>query len=109
MVTKEGDELGIETIRDRLVSDGELIDQAFSLYGVPRILLRNDVPVAEAKEKVDGYELTPEFVLSLENEKVAVSTKSWIVKNDEGIDSYSLMPQAVVVSMIKQIVEALEL
>ncbi|PIQ69691.1 hypothetical protein COS55_02295 [Candidatus Shapirobacteria bacterium CG03_land_8_20_14_0_80_40_19] len=109
MVTKEGDELGIETIRDRLVSDGELIDQAFSLYGVPKILLRNDVPVAEAKEKVDGYELTPEFVLSLENEKVAVSTKSWIVKNDEGIDSYSLMPQAVVVSMIKQIVEALEL
>ena len=109
MVTKEGDELGIEMIRDRLVSDGELIDQAFSLYGVPKILLRNDVPVAEAKEKVDGYELTPEFILSLEDDKAKVSTKSWVIKNDEGVDSYSLMPQAVVVSMIKQIAEALEL
>ncbi len=41
MVTKEGDELGIETIRERLISDGQLIDQAFSLYDIPKVLLRN--------------------------------------------------------------------
>lgn len=109
MITKEGDELGIEPIRERLVNDGKLIQQAFSLYGVPKILLRNDVPVAEAKETVDGYELTSEFVLSLEGGEVKVSTKPWVIKNDEGVDSHSLMPQAVTVSMIKQIVEALGL
>lgn len=109
MVAKEGDEVGIETIRERLISDGQLIDQAFSLYGVPKVLLRNDVPVSEAKEMVDDYELTPEFVLTLEGEKVKVSTRSWVIKDDEGINSHSLMPQAVTVSMIKQIVDVLGL
>lgn len=111
MVTKEGDELGIESIRDRLTLDGELIDKAFNLHGVPKVLLRNNVPVAEAPELVDDYELTPEFVLGHDqaNKKVTVAQKPWIVKDDDGVDSYSLMPQAVTVAMIKQIVEVLGL
>ncbi len=109
MVTKEGDELGIETIRERLVSDGQLIDQAFSLYGVPKVLLRNDVPVSQAKAMVDEYELTPEFVLEPKNGQVKVSQKPWVVKDDQGAASHSLMPQAVTLSMIKQIAEVLDL
>ncbi len=109
MVTKEGDELGIETIRERLVSDGQLIDQAFSLYGVPKVLLRNDVPVSQAKTMVDEYELTPEFILEPKNGQVKVSQKPWVVKDDQGVDSHSLMPQAVTLSMIKQIAEVLDL
>lgn len=109
MVTKEGDELGIETIRDRLVADGQLIEQAFSLYGIPKVLLRNDVPVSEAKKMVDDYELTPGFVLEFKNDKVLVSEKPWSVENDEGTLSHSLMPQAVTISMIKQIADVLGL
>lgn len=107
MVTKEGDELGIETIRERLVADGQLIEQAFSLYGVPKVLLRNSVPVTQAKEMVDDYEITPEFILEHVDGKVKVSQKPWIIKDDEGINSYSLMPQAVVLGMIKQIADIL--
>jgi len=109
MVPKEGDELGIEPIRDRLVSDGQLIQQAFQLYGVPKVLLRNSVPVEEAKEMVDDYEITPEYVLEhIGGGKVRISQKPWVVKDDQGVDSYSLLPQPVALGMIKQIAEILE-
>jgi adenylate kinase family enzyme len=108
MVTKEGDDRGIEPIKTRLKTDGELIDQAFSLYGIPKILLRNSVPVKE-KDKVDEYELTPEYLLKQNNGILRVETKPWIVKDDLRIDSYSLLAPAVVVAMIKQMVEILGL
>lgn len=109
MVTKEGDEQGIQLIKDRLDADEKLIDQAFQLYGVPKVLLRNSVPVDQA-DLVDKYELTPEFVLESGSDgQVKVSTKDWVIKDDKGVDSYSLMPQAVVVGMIKQVCEILGL
>lgn len=110
MVTKEGDELGIEPIRGRLTNDGALIEQAFSLYGVPKVLLRNSIPVSEAKEAVDDYEITPEFVLEhIGGGKTKVSERPWVVKDDEGIPSFSLMSQPVALSMIKQIASVLDL
>lgn len=110
MVAKEGDERGIEPIRERLTADGQLIEQAFSLYGVPKVLLRNSVPVSVARQMVDDYEITPEYVLERLGEgKVKVSQKPWVVKDDEGINSYSLLPQPVALSMLKQIADVLEL
>lgn len=110
MVTKEGDELGIEPIKQRLVDDGKLIEQAFGLYGVPKVLLRNSLPVDKAKEMVDDYEITPEFVLEHTGKgKVKVSQKPWVIKDDEGIFSHSLMPQPVALAMIKQIADVLNL
>jgi len=109
MVAKEGDELGIENIRERLTADGQLMEKAFSLYGVPKVLLRNEVPVSEAKKMVDDYELTPEFVLEYKNDKVLVSQKPWTVNDDQGTLSHSLMPQAVTLSLIKQIADVLGL
>jgi len=110
MLPKEGDELGIEPIRERLNNDGKLIEQAFSLYGVPKILLRNSVPVTQAQEMVDDYEITPEYVLeNVGGGKVKVSTKPWVIKDDAGVASYSLLAQPVALGMIKQITEVLGL
>lgn len=109
LVKKEGDEKGIELIRERLEIDEALIKKAFSLYGIPKVLLRNAVPVKDKEEYIDDYEATPEFILSHENGKVKVEQKPWIVKDDEGEESFSLMPPAVVVSFIKQLSEALGL
>jgi len=111
MVSKEGDELGIEPIRKRLEMDGKLIERSFSLYGIPKILLRNSLPVKEAKTFVDDYEITPEYSYqwSEKEKKVKIIEKPWIVLDDEGIESYSLLPPPVVVSLIKQIAEALSL
>jgi len=132
MVQKEGDALGIELIKERLKTDEKLIKQAFSLYGIPKVLLRNSVPVNKAKEFVDDYEITPEYSYELdknsrevnpvrdsENKRdtqnkgisngVKIVEKPWQVLDDNGVPCYSLMPPPVVVSLIKQITKALKI
>lgn len=107
MVAKEGDEQGISPIRERLQTDGELIKKAFSLFGIPKILLRNSLPKDQARDYVNDYEITPAFSYEMAEGKVKIIEKPWEVLDDEGIVSYSLMPPPVVVSLIKQLVEVL--
>lgn len=111
MVAKEGDEHGTAPIAERIAMDGKLIEQAFSLHGIPKITLRNTVPVKKAGEYIDDYEITPEYGYEWDEkeQKAKVIEKPWVVKDDQGIDSYSLLPQAVVVSLIKQMVQVLGL
>jgi len=111
MVTKEGDELGIEPIRARLEKDEMLIKQAFDLQGVPKVLLRNSIPVSESKNMADDYELTPEYVYSFDEKtgKVETAEKTWEVSDDQCVVSNSLLPPPVVVSLIKQLTKVLDL
>jgi len=111
MEPKEGDELGIESIKERLKTDEKLMEQAFSLYGIPKIFLRNSIPVEKAAESVDDYEITPEYVFEYEEKekKVKIKEKPWEVLDDEGVLSFSLLPPPVVVSLIKQLVKVFNL
>jgi len=109
MVKKEGDALGIEAIRERLEMDENLIQRAFSLHGIPKVLLRNSVPENMAKEYVDDYEITPAYSYEIGDGKVKIIENAWLTKDDKGRPCFSLLPQAVTVSMIKQIAEALSL
>lgn len=109
LAPKEGDELGIEPIRARLKIDQDLIEKAFSLHGIPKVLLRNSVPVDKAKEYVDDYEVTPAYSYKLEHGEVKTIEKPWEIKDDEGMISHSLLPPPVVLSLIKQIVEVLDI
>ncbi len=109
MEKKEGDELGIETIRPRLIKDEQILKDVFSLHGMPKILLNNSVPVAEVEKYFDKYEITPEYGFKW-NEKakrVEILEKPWIIKDDNGVESYSLLAAPVMVSLIKQMVEVL--
>ena len=109
MIGKEGDEAGIESIRERIALDDKLIKKVMSLHGIPKILLRNAVPIDSAKNNVDDYEITPRYVFKYneETDKVAVSQEPWVFKDDEGVDSYSLLAPVVIVGLIKQLVKAL--
>ncbi|PIR93082.1 hypothetical protein COT99_02750 [Candidatus Falkowbacteria bacterium CG10_big_fil_rev_8_21_14_0_10_43_10] len=108
MAGKEGDNAGMEEIRARLELDDKLIDKVFSLYGVPKALLRNSVPVKIADEYVDDYEITPEYYYELDKDKnVKVLEKPWTVKDDEGEEAYSLLAPPVVVQCIKQLAKIL--
>ncbi len=109
-VRKEGDDLGIDPIRPRLMKDEEILRKAFNLHGIPKILLRNHVPVSEAKKYHDDYELTPEYILkwNKETKKVEVKEKAWIVKDDNGIESHSLLAAPVLTSLLKQMSEILK-
>jgi len=110
LVPKEGDELGIEPQRARLIKDEEVLKKVFELHGVPKILLRNHVPVKDALKYFDAYEITPEYVLTWDakNEKVKVEEKPWKVKDDNGVESNSLLAPPVVVGLIKQLYGVLE-
>ena len=111
MVTKEGDELGIEPIRARLEKDETLVCQVAKMHGIKKVFLRNSIPTRLAKEYTDEYEITPEFTYNW-NEKeniVEISKRPWEVKDDDGERCNSLMPPPVVVSLIKQLVEVLDL
>lgn len=111
MVKKEGDELGIEPIRARIEIDDKIQTNLIGLQGVPKIFLRNSVPVDSAKKNIDDYEITPAYKYEWEKlpEKVKVTEELWVVKNENGIPSYSLLPAAVTVAMIKQIATVLGL
>lgn len=111
MVSKEGDKLGIEPIKERLERDEKLIKQAFSLYGIPKILLRNLVPVEKAEDFIDDYEVTLEYAYQWdeENKKIKVIKKPWIMADDRGVKSFCLFPQPMVISLVKQIVDVLNL
>lgn len=104
MGAKEGDNLGIESIRKRLELDDQLINKVFSLHGVPKILLRNSIPVKESERLVDNYEITPEYVYKLNQDgSVTTEEKAWVIKDDEGEDAYSLLAPPVVISLLKQL------
>lgn len=111
MVAKEGDELGIETIRDRLEIDKKVMNQLWQLQGVPRIVLRNSIPVEQAPKFVNDYELTPSYRYHWEakNKKVLVTEEPWVVPDENGLSSYSLLPAAVTVAFIKQLADTLGL
>lgn len=103
MGAKEGDNLGIEAIRDRLELDDELIRKVFSLHGISKILLRNSIPAAEASQLIDDYEITPAYVYELNNGQVEIKETPYVVKDDDGVESFSLLSPPVVVALIKQL------
>jgi len=104
---KEGDEMGIAPIMARLQTDEKLIKKAFSLHGIPKVLLRNSVPVDKADDYVDDYEITPAYSYENINGSVKTIKAPWQIEDDDGVLSYSLLPPPVVVSLIKQMVDAL--
>jgi adenylate kinase len=108
MVGKEGDELGIDSIKDRLEMDDNLIRKAFDLHGIPKVMLRNSVPSELKDEMVEDYEVTKEYEFSLtESGEVTHQLIDWEITDDNGIRSVSLMPPPVVLGFIKQLHEVL--
>ncbi len=111
MVTKEGDEQGIEPIKERLEKDEMLMGKVHELQGMPTIYLRNSIPADKTKEYTDDYEITPgyEYTYNEAENKVETTEKAWEVDDDTGVKSNSLMPPPVVVSLIKKMTETLGL
>ncbi len=104
MVQKEGDVLGIESFRSRLETDREIFLQLLNITGISKIYLRNSIPVDKAKDFIDDYEITPAYSYQLKSKgEVEILESEWIVEDDQGIPSYSLLPPAVEVALFKQI------
>lgn len=111
MVSKEGGELGIEGFRDRIEADEKVVETLMKLEGVPQIFLRNCLPVEDSKQNADEYEITPAYRYEWDEAKceVKIIEEPWVIKDDEGNPSVSLMAPAVAVALIKQIAQVLGL
>ncbi|MBI2055461.1 MAG: hypothetical protein HYT42_01070 [Candidatus Sungbacteria bacterium] len=110
MAAKKGDELGIEAIRGRIEADDKVMRMLLRLEGVPKVFLRNSIPAAAAQEYVDDYEITPSYKYELNSAgKVKVIEEPWTVNDEDGQPSYSLLPAAVVVALVKQVAATLGL
>lgn len=110
MIGKEGDDAGIESIRERTDRDQNLIDNLLKVHGLPLIMLRNGVPVDKADEYIDDYEITPGYSYEVdENDKAVIKEDSWVIKDDEGVEVYSLLAPPVALSLIKNLVKELGL
>ncbi len=110
MIGKEGDSLGIKAIKNRLDLDGQLMDLAQNIHGLPKIFLRNSIPTNKTKKLFDEYEITPKFYYQKQkNGQIKTLQKPWIFKDDQGIDSISLMAPAVTISFLRQLAKILPL
>lgn len=109
MRAKEGDNLGLAPIRSRLDKDEEILRSAFALHGIPKVLLRNHVPVRTAGNYFDHYEITPEYSYKWDPKKkeVIMIETPWSVKDDNGVESRSLLAAPVVVTLLKQLADIL--
>jgi adenylate kinase family enzyme len=108
MVGKEGDEQGIDPIRKRLEKDEEIMKLIFGIHGVPKVLIRNNVAVSE-KDKYDDYEITSAFSYEKKGDEIITKESAWTFKDDNGVESVSLQASAAVVTMLKQLPEALRI
>lgn len=110
MVTKEGDSLGIEPIRDRLELDDKIFRQLLTLKGLPQVKLRNSIPKDKAWDYVEKYEVTPMYSYKKGTDgKIEIIEEPWVVPDDEGVESVSLLPAPVALGFIKQTAEVLGL
>ncbi|MFA6198460.1 MAG: nucleoside monophosphate kinase [Patescibacteria group bacterium] len=111
MVAKEGDSAGIESVRDRINLDDQVMRALLTLQGVPKVYLRNSIPVDQAAETVDDYEITPAYIYQHDagTNSVNITEEPWTVADDDGQASYSLLPAPIGVSLIRQIARALGL
>jgi adenylate kinase family enzyme len=108
MVGKEGDEQGIDPIRKRLEKDEEIMKLIFGIHGIPKVLIRNNVAVSE-KDKYDDYEITSAFSYEKKGDEIITKESAWTFKDDNGVESVSLQASAAVVTMLKQLPEALRI
>lgn len=111
MVAKEGDAFGIEPLRNRIEMDAQVVRKLVDLHGIPKVYLRNSVPVDVVKEYVDDYEITPAYSYEWDEKLKAVNVieEPWTIEDDEGKQSYSLLPASVALAFIKQTASALNL
>lgn len=110
MTQKEGDDLGIDGIRQRLEADQATIEYAAQLQGVQHIYIRNSYPDEVAFDYLDEYEIAHEHVFSYNpvTQKVEVTTVPWKITDNNGQSVYSVTAPAAVVMFLRQLYEYLK-
>jgi len=108
MVSKEGDEKGIELIANRVIADVKMIDFVRKMHGIRKVELFNALKKDGIEKYYDPYEFSQMFQHKVVDGKV-VSTKKPFVFSEDGKEYISLPQPPVTVQMIRGLVKALGL
>lgn len=109
LIRKEGDEKGIENIRERLDKDGMLMAEIEKLPERNKLKVVNHIDLDRLGADVDEDEVAKKLVFSYDHgrDSVNVGYEPLIVKDDSGKDVYSLMSAAAVKDMLTSISQIL--
>lgn len=102
MERKEGDEKGIDLIKDRVITDLQVMEMARKMYGIYKFELYNAVPFDSADKLTYSFERTYSFKHEIHGSEV-ISTKTEYIVEDHGKKYYSMLPPYVVVRFIKEL------
>ena len=103
LVQKEGDAAGVASIQARLDADGELMEKALELQGIPMVLVRSSIPVTQANDYLEDYEIQPVIEYKYDGNAVSTREVPWVFKDDSGVESYTMRAATFVVNMFSQI------
>jgi adenylate kinase family enzyme len=102
MERKEGDEKGIALIKDRIITDLQVMEMARKMYGIEKIELYNSVEASVADKYTYEFDRTAAYYHEYKDGKV-VSTKKDFEVEDHGVKYVSMMPPWVVVQFIREL------
>lgn len=107
-ISKEGDELGIKNIEERIVNDLKLMEIMRKVYGVPKIELYNSLEIEKAFEYCDEYEYTKSYRYEINDDKINIIESNFEIV-DHGKRYLSLKAESVIPQFIKQLVDVFKL
>ncbi|HQG57970.1 MAG TPA: hypothetical protein PLX79_03285 [Candidatus Dojkabacteria bacterium] len=105
LVEKEGDNLGIQAIKERIENDLDLTEMARKMYGIPRIELYNSIETSLGEKYANEYELTPVTTYSQDKDGSVKRDSELYTCNDHGKAYYSFVPGAMVAQLIKHLAD----
>lgn len=103
MLPKEGDEKGIELIKDRLIDDYNLMNKVRTLYGIDIIELFNSIPEEDKDLFSTDFELTKSYNYTVSNNTDIKYIEEDFSVTDNGVKYYSYLAYPVVVQYIKEL------
>lgn len=107
LVSKEGDAAGKSSIAERLKQDQELMEMAFSLHGIPKILLRSTVDYDKRTEYLEDYEVQKSYFYHVTNGEVITQLQPWVFNDDDGKKVVTMYAATYVVNLFSQIYDIL--
>ncbi len=108
MVAKQGDDKGASEVQERNKIMVELMKEVRDKAKEHHLVVRNAVPVEEAHRNghdMDDFTTAAELSYNKGSKKVERKHSHWKIQDDEGKESYSRWPEAVVVEMIEKLSE----
>lgn len=105
LISKEGDNLGIKGIEDRICKDLELMDRARKMYGIPKVEIYNSILEEDYLDWVDEYEITKRYSYEKDKAGNIKRNEKRFVFEENGKKYVSVLAATGVTQFVKQLAD----